>query len=410
LKEKLMSPNNQSLSFDQKINCAPSLVYQAFTNATTLREFMCEVATVDPKPGGRFYMAWDSGFYTAGSYTQLEENKLVAFTWNGRDDPAASQVEIRLEEAESGTHVHLVHSGIGEGEAWDKSAAEFSKGWKLGLENLASLLQTGEDLRLVNRPMMGVLWGELTPETADELGVPVTEGVRLGGTVEGLGAHSAGLQKDDVLVEMAGRPLKGWNDLAPILADLRAGDRVEVVFYRHADKHVVPMTLGKRPLPDIPWETKALAEYVSQRNQQAVETMQAFFENVSEEEASFKPAPNEWSIKEVMAHIIQGERYGQYYLLELVGGQERWSDSYVGNENIMIQGTLAVNPTLSDLLEEAKRVYQVSTVMFASLPVDFPEKRKGSYWRLAYNWMQPDYHWQDHSAQMTANLELFRSQ
>ena len=170
------------------------------------------------------------------------------------------------------------------------------------------------------------------------------------------------------------------------------------------------MTLGKRPLPDITWETKALAEYVSQRNQQAVETMQVFFGNVSEEEASFKPAPNEWSIKEVMAHIIQGERYGQYYLLELVGGQERWSDSYVGNENIMIQGTLAVNPTLSDLLEEARRVYQVSTVMFASLPVDFPETRKGSYWRLAYNWMQPDYHWQDHSAQMTANLELFRSQ
>jgi uncharacterized protein YndB with AHSA1/START domain len=401
--------STHTLTFEQNVKAQAEAVYQAFTNATTLREFLAQVATVNPKAGGRIYLAWDNGYYTAGEYTRLEDNQAVAFTWQGRADPGATWVEISLAPSETGTRINLAHNGLGEGPEWQAVEAEWQKGWKDGLENLASILETGEDLRLTRRPMMGILYGEFNPEIAGKMGVPVSEGVRLGGVVEGLSAKSAGLQKDDVLVEMGGEKIKEWNDLGPVLQRRRSGEQVELVFYRGGEQQRVNMTLAKRPLPEIPWTAEALAARISQRNQETIEQLEQLLRAVSEAEASFKPAPDEWSIKQVLAHLLQGERFFQSYLLELVGGQERWSDDYGGNEEVMIQGTLAIYPSLKELLAEIKRALQATTVMAGALPNEFLEKRKGSYWRVAYNCLQPDYHLQDHLQQMQACLEAARS-
>ncbi len=102
--------------------------------------------------------------------------------------------------------------------------------------------------------MLGILFGEFNAEIAKELAVPVNEGVRLGGVVDGLSAQGAGLQKNDVLVELAGVGLKEWGDLSPILQGHRAGERVELVYYRGGARHSISMTLAKRPLPGNPLE------------------------------------------------------------------------------------------------------------------------------------------------------------
>ncbi len=74
----------------------PRQVYRAFTNATVLREWFCDVATVSPNAGGRIYMAWDDGYYTSGSYLVLKEFKAVAFTWFGRGEPRETRVSVRI--------------------------------------------------------------------------------------------------------------------------------------------------------------------------------------------------------------------------------------------------------------------------------------------------------------------------
>ena len=66
-----MSQND--LRFDQAINAPPTQVYNAFTNATALKEWLCDVATVKPKPGGRMYLAWNDGYYCSGEFTDLEQ-------------------------------------------------------------------------------------------------------------------------------------------------------------------------------------------------------------------------------------------------------------------------------------------------------------------------------------------------
>src|SRR6185436_10211061 len=102
-----------------------------------------------------------------------------------------------------GSAVTVVHSGVGSGKKWKAPVAAIRAGWERGLENLASVLDSGQDLRLTMRPLLGVNGvEELTPEMAERLAVPVKRGVRIDGTVPGMAAEAAGLQKNDVLVSV----------------------------------------------------------------------------------------------------------------------------------------------------------------------------------------------------------------
>src|SRR4029077_8227160 len=101
---------------------------------------------------------------------------------------------------------------------------------------------------------------ELNPGLIERLKLPVTRGVHIDATVEGMGARAAGLTKDDVLVTMDKHKLWNFPSLTTALSGHRAGDTVEVVFYRGGEKQKTQMTLSKRPLPAIPATAAELAE------------------------------------------------------------------------------------------------------------------------------------------------------
>ena len=394
----------QTLKFEQHIKVAPSQVYYAFTNATALREWLCDVATVIPQPGGRVYMAWNRGYYVCGEYTALEQDQKIAFTWLGRGEPGQTQIQVSIKDQGGGTLVSLVHEDIGMGEAWARTAQEFQTGWKNGLENLASVLQTGEDLRFTQRPMLGIIGNDFTPKIAKALGVPVTEGLRLGGVVDGLGAQAAGLQADDVIVGVEGREITTYTSLLNALQGKRAGDAVEMVFYRGPEKKTVMMELSRRPIPEIPMDIPALAEKISQEYTKMEAELDTFFEGVNEHQASFKPAPNEWCAKEVLAHLILNERFQQSFATELISGYERQADRFGGNLDAPIQAVISAYPTLAELLTGFKRSSAETCALFANLPQEFLE-HKGSFWRLAYAGLEWPYHFDAHIEQMRSSIE-----
>ena len=76
--------NKTDLTLEQFVAGEAEEVYLALTNATLLRRWLCDVATVDPKIGGRFYAAWNNGFYASGEYTLLEPDREVGLQWVGR--------------------------------------------------------------------------------------------------------------------------------------------------------------------------------------------------------------------------------------------------------------------------------------------------------------------------------------
>ena len=74
------------------VNTPVKLAYRAFTNATSLREWLCDVATVEPHLNGRMYMWWRGDFYSSGHFLELDENKKVKFRWFSNTDPAPHEV------------------------------------------------------------------------------------------------------------------------------------------------------------------------------------------------------------------------------------------------------------------------------------------------------------------------------
>lgn len=397
------------LKFEQTVKTPVSRVYQAFTNATYLREWLCDVSTVNPKPGGRIYMAWNNGYYSCGEYTALEEDQSIAFTWHGRGEPGQTEVKIDLTNLNGSTLVTLLHGGIGTGEAWENTRQEIQDGWQTSLENLASVLETGEDLRFILRPMLGITLNDFNAEIANQLEIPVKRGIRVDDTVDGMGAQKAGLQSDDVIVAIAGKKADDFASLSYALNGLKAGEIVEVEFYRGPELIKVMMELSRRPLPDVPETTSELAKAVEVRYREMQKQLETFLDGVTEEEASYKISPEEWNVKEVLAHLLQGERFYHFYIAELVSGQERWADDYAGNLQAAIDATVTVFPTLEKIYAELKRIRQETVVLFNKLPASFAEQ-KGSFWRLAYGALeQPYYHDNAHIEQMKNSIEAARA-
>ena len=402
-----MSQDTQSIQFDKFIKSPPALVYEAFTNATSLQEWMCDFATVNPKPGGRIYLAWNSDFYAVGEYISLQANEKLTFSWFGRSEPAFTKVEIRLEEQLDGTLLQLEHQYVGTSPEWEVTRSAIQQGWESGLENLASVLEIGEDLRFTRRPMLGIGIGEFNEEIAHKLNVPVSKGILVDTTVDGMGARAAGLKTNDVIVRMDSKEIVDWASLGAVLQSHRAGDKIQVEFYRGPQKSTVLMELSKRPIPPIPATIAELGEFDRNRQEKIHAELDDFFSQVTEEEASFKPAPDEWSVNETLAHLIQTERYQQFWIIELIGRQEGHHDDWPGNILAGLQALVAAHPTLSELRQAYKHSTDETVALLSNLPPEF-QQHKGSFWRLAYNIVDTPFHHRIHLDQMRAAIEAAR--
>jgi len=405
-----MASKTQSLKFKRTVNAPPAEVYRMFTNSTALREWLCDAAQADPRKGGRVHFWWNVGYYTTGEYAAFVPDKKVAFTWRGQGDPDVTSVQVSLATKDGNTRVTLTHADVGAGKAWAATVQGFQHEWTKNLENLQSVLETGHDLRFTLRPLLGVSGiEELNPKTAAKLGVPVSEGIRLDGVVDGLGAQAAGLQKDDVLVSFGRKKVAGWGSVVGVLQTHRAGDEVKVIFYRGGEKRTTMLKLSPRPMPEVPATAEALAEAVRKQYGDLDAELAQCFDGVSEDETARRPASGEWSAKEIVAHLIIGERDTHAWIADLIGGQERWTDSFIGNDLSRHRATAAIYATLPALLEERKRNEAETVAMLAALPAEFVA-RKGSYWRLGYSQLSLADHTREHFGQIRAAIEAASKQ
>ena len=378
--------------------------YRAFTNATSLREWLCDVATVAPHPRGRMYLWWAGDFYSSGHYLELEENKRVKFRWYSSIDPAPTEVDVTFTEKDGGVNVRMDHE-VPSDEAWKKMAEGFRNNWQDSLRNLKSVLETGIDLRIAERPMLGIVPGDFSPEQAKALNVPVLEGMRLDATVEGMGAKRAGIERDDVLVSMAGKPITNdFTSLQLAIAGKKGGDVIEVEFYRGAEKKKVSMELTKRPMADVPFNSVELAKKARALMEPALAEIEKCFEGYSDEQAMKRPEPNEWSALEVVAHLIQGERFNVIYLASLVDGYEAVSDGFGSNISESMTAMVKANPSIKLMMEALRRSVDEVLLFVEMLPTDFVAN-KGSYYRFGSGLLQPEFHLNAHTDQLRKALE-----
>ena len=392
-----------SVQVQQLVRAPASAAYHAFSNATALREWLCDFASAVPRPNGRIYLWWAGDFYSSGHFLEVEQDKMVRFRWFSNIDPGPSEITVTFDAQGADTLITMTHS-VPDGQEWAGRAEGFRAEWQRSLENLVSVLETGKDLRIVNRPMIGILPGDFTPEQAKRLNVPVLEGLRLDDTVEGMGAHDAGLRKEDVIVEVNGKTITNdFNTFPAAIHGKKGGDPVQVVFYRGPEKHSVEMILSRRPVPEVPFDEQALAKEVQEPYVAAMKALRQVFEDVSDAKATKRPAPAEWSALDVVAHLIHTERANRQFIDELVQGFERAGDDFGGNIDAHIRATVQTYPTIEAILGELERNIAENVAFIANLPPEFVA-RKGSYFRMGWGMMQGTTHIYGHIEQIKAAL------
>lgn len=398
---------DQGVTFTRTVQAPASEVYRAFTHPAALRDWLCEVAEVEPRAGGRFYLGWDNGYYTAGKYTESARGERIGFTWRGPHDPEHSQVLVTLAPEGESTTVTVTHTGTGAGDAWTESVQGI-RGWETALENLQSVLETGIDLRLVRRPMFGLSGASvLNVEMAAELGVPVEEGLLLTALVEGLAAHNAGLRPNDVLVSIGDRPIRDYGSLASALGLHQAGDRVPATFYRDGEQHTVTLELSPRQTPQVPETLQALAEVVRSDFAALSQELDSLVEGVSEQEAEYRRTGGGWNAKEVLAHLVASEYDGQVTIANLVADAPD-DPAYYANDLLRLRPMIAAHGNIADIAQELKRAQQVTAGMIANMPPPASE-RKRNIFRLGLGYGTLADHTREHFAEIKALVEAART-
>ena len=134
-----------------------------------------------------------------------------------------------------------------------------------------------------------------------------------------------------MLVQIDDQPITDYASLTNARQGHAAGDRLMVGYYRGPERRSVSMELSRRPLPTILWDSLELLRAVAGHYAVTYQALRDFFADVSEAEASHRPAAAEWSAKEVLAHLIHSERGFQDNVGEIVTGAEFAHDYYGEN-------------------------------------------------------------------------------
>jgi uncharacterized protein YndB with AHSA1/START domain len=106
------------IDYDIRIDAPADIVFEMFTVAERLTEWVAAEAEVDPRPGGAFRWVYENGDVVRGRFVELQppSRLVLAYGWEVPIErgipPASTIVEIRLEEEAGSTLLSLVHRGL----------------------------------------------------------------------------------------------------------------------------------------------------------------------------------------------------------------------------------------------------------------------------------------------------------
>jgi len=133
-------------------------------------------------------------------------------------------------------------------------------GFAIPINTAKAVLNDLMTLGRVRRPALGIRTIPISPELADEMGLPVDYGVLIVQVTPGGAADQAGLHGGteraylgnipimlggDLIVAIDGEKVEDEQDLAQMMNNHRAGDSVKVTIYRNKKKMDVNVALGE---------------------------------------------------------------------------------------------------------------------------------------------------------------------
>jgi hypothetical protein len=292
----------------------PKDVASAISGPWGLANWYCGAAHSERSEGGRLYVRWTDGRHALGRWREFHPD---AMEWTLlADDGVPSVASFRI--AHEGPAVRVTVEGTGTRDDWP-----------LLLENLKAFVETGRDARELRRPMMGIQFEPVTAELAAQRELPVEKGILITGLTEDGAARAAGIQTQDVLSALAGTATNDYDGLITALSRHSAGDVVEAELWRDGQRLSVPLELKSRPQRALPSSLTELMELVATQSDSLIDRLSNTVAGLTDAEAAVAPSPGEWSVKEVLAHLTIGERYGLDHLARMAGDDPpvEWPES-----------------------------------------------------------------------------------
>ncbi len=99
----------------------------------------------------------------------------------------------------------------------------------------------------VERGFLGITPATLNPGLANLLTVPVAEGIVMVAVASGSPADEAGLEEEDVIVQMGDQPIRNTGELSKFLIAHPPGETVAIVFFRGSEERTAQVTFAEQP-------------------------------------------------------------------------------------------------------------------------------------------------------------------
>ncbi len=125
------------------IRATPERVFRALTDKADLEAWFVKEATIDLRVGGALRLFWGPTF-VEGTYLEVDPPHRLVFTWNERPTTdGITTTAFTFTPEGDGTRLHLLHTGFGTGEAWDRLFDGVDSGWNDELKNLRAHIEDG---------------------------------------------------------------------------------------------------------------------------------------------------------------------------------------------------------------------------------------------------------------------------
>jgi len=126
-------------------------------------------------------------------------------------------------------------------------------GFAIPINEVKRAIESVKETGSIKIPFLGVRYTMLNEDIAEDQGLSVSYGALIRGSQDGPGvipgspAEEAGLEAEDVILEMNGESLTESNSLARVIRQYGIGDTVTLTVLRDGGEIDIPVRLGERP-------------------------------------------------------------------------------------------------------------------------------------------------------------------
>lgn len=131
---------------------------------------------------------------------------------------------------------------------YSSSGGDMGIGFAVPVNTARTVLAQLRDHHAVKRGYIGINVLDISPKTAEDLGIEGKTGVLVGAVAPGSPADTGGLKVGDVILEIDGIPAAGVRETVNMAGQIPAGKKITLTVWRKRQKISIDVTVRERPV------------------------------------------------------------------------------------------------------------------------------------------------------------------